>query len=754
MSRSNGTGMLEDGGTSSPRRKQAFSMDRQAPARLAVPTGSSSSSSSSANSSVTVPTASATASGPLGISPLRMSPPSLIMSSAGNRNDDTETNFFKALTDNLRYSTNSPIPHTQFPTPYSSTQDPQGRAKARGRNMGVISEDQQALQQTSMDSSVLENSINAGLYGGVPAVGARNVQGAASRGSRSGSDSSLDTTEPTVDLLQGANSTANATNAPAANTNGETLDDMNLQPSSVLQFGNTFSNEFLLASPEQLKEFLFESPAGFNLFHKTPAKTPLRFVTDSKDMNITLASNSKSTTSSSNLIHLFNSVNNVGGSNDAQDALAQAQAQSQQQGNNNNTNEMTPGALPSGIPDNFLSRTPLGKIDINLMFNQSSANSLSPSKKLSMSLTPYGRRVLNEMGTPFTRSVNYSNSALVDFQRARKDTNSATLMPPQSTATPDKAQQQQRTKKRVLKNKHSLSPLSRAASGAVTGTAAGSVGKLTHVSLGGSTTSKKAKKGKASGKKTLSKGEVVMHGEPVLTKHALSKHARMSGEFQRDDTDADADVYGSSPTTIQLNSSVTKSTSRLDNGRIPNLQNMDLIDERLGTDKLFDVDGRVRVPLSPTPKSYMGGNPLTLDTLKIPELPKMGSFKSDVQETQGTASQNSNGITGSANTNTSAKTKRVRKGKPKKPKFQVFVSSINKFNEPSSFVPMSPKGKKQGSTGSASSKLKRSQSLLVKNTASANVSGPTGAKKAGTPAQPHIQRSSSMSTNDAFYNMY
>ncbi|CAI6901077.1 ANL_collapsed_G0053670.mRNA.1.CDS.1 [Saccharomyces cerevisiae] len=35
----------------------------------------------------------------------------------------------------------------------------------------------------------------------------------------------------------------------------ETLDDINVQPSSVLQFGNSLPSEFLVASPEQFKEF-------------------------------------------------------------------------------------------------------------------------------------------------------------------------------------------------------------------------------------------------------------------------------------------------------------------------------------------------------------------------------------------------------------------------------------------------------------------------------------------------------------------
>lgn len=718
-SSSNGTGT-----SSSPQGKRGLQMNSHAPARLAVPSGSAASASGQ----------------PMGMSimsPLKMSPPSLIMSADrsnsnghGSSNEDTETNFFKALTENLRYSTNSPIPHTQFPTPYSSNQDSQGRTKGMRRNMGVISETQ---QQNSMDSSVLENSINTGFYSGIPSVASgntgRSVHGASSRGSRNSnsSGSSLDTTEPTVDLLQNNNNS----------NDEEPLEDMNLQPSSVLQFGNTFSNEFLLASPEQLKEFLFESPAGFNLFHKTPAKTPLRFVTDSKDMNINLTSTSKS---NSNLIHLFNSVNNT-----ANDAAGESQV----------TNADAAGAsaaaddMAAGMPDNFLSRTPLGKIDINLMFNQSGGplgNSVSPSKKLSMSLTPYGRRVMNEMGTPFTRGVNYSNSALVDFQRARKDTNSATSQQhQQSTATPDKARP---SKKRVLKNKQSLSPLGH-----------NGVGKLTHVNL----SKNRGKGSRMFNNENIQQLHAEAGAQPVLTKYSLYSKAGQDSPHCHDDEfrpdfDRDADVYGSSPTTIQLNSSVTKSVSRLDNNRIPNLQNMDLIDEKLG-DKLFDMDGRVRIPLSPTPKSYVGSNTLNIGTLKIPELPKMGSFKSDAREGNEPNTELAQAQSQSNNAATDfAKIKRVRKLKPKKPKFQVFVSSINKFNEPSSFVPMSPRGKKQGKQAPAknakassgkNASLKRSQSVLVKNSAK------TAQKPSGAVTQPKVKRSASMSGDtNTFYNMY
>lgn len=146
------------------------------------------------------------------------------------------------------------------------------------------------------------------------------------------------------------------------------LPDINEQPSSVLHFGN-FANELLLASPEQFKEFLMESPAGLNFWQQrnTPAKTPLKFVT------------------------------------------------------NNNT-ILSQQPLNNGFPNTITS--PLQNIDVNLMFNSGSASksSLSPPRK-QMSLTPYGRKILNEMGTPFTKMlqpISSNNSALVDFHRARK----------------------------------------------------------------------------------------------------------------------------------------------------------------------------------------------------------------------------------------------------------------------------------------------------------------------------------------------
>ncbi|SMN21621.1 similar to Saccharomyces cerevisiae YOR372C NDD1 Transcriptional activator essential for nuclear division [Maudiozyma saulgeensis] len=673
------------------------------------------------------------------LSPLKMSPPSLILtadhSTEGNDNEDTETNFFQNLTQNLKYSINSPIPHTQFPTPYSSNQDNRNNNRNKkninhntntiNNNTSMLSSESQ--QQHSIDSSVLENSINTGLY-----VGRNSQQPSVNKVSKSGG-SSLNNTEPTVDLM---------------NNDGDTLEDMNMQPSTVLQFGNNFPNEFLLASPEQLKEFLFESPGGFNLFHKTPAKTPLRFVTDSKDMNINLTSNTKSV-SSSNLIHLFTSGNDK---TDDQDKM----------GGNSDFGMMNNGQ------DVFLSRTPLQKIDINLMFNQSNvlSNSVSPSKKISMSLTPYGRRILNEMGTPFTRSLNSTNSALVDFQRARKDINNNSSSNVNGNnelhSTPD--DKENIVKGRQLRNKFTLTPSNK--------------NKNSHAKLTRKNLKKINKKNDKNGNTSNSNNHIQYkdNKNQILkntsnTKLPYEKNNNSYDTFEND-FDGDNNAYGSSPTTIQLNSSVTKSISRLESNRIPNLKNIELIDERLG-DKLFDLNPR-NIPLSPTPKSYTSSNKLNIDTLKIPELPKMGSFKSDSNNpislpanlsdssTQQNNKFNKLSLSNATSTlalsieqrNNSTKVKKVKKTKPKKPKFQVFVSSINKFNEPNSFVPMSPKGNKRDHK-KTNNKLKRTQSLLLKDKKTMNVSHDSNSNtKQGNGKLQKARRSNSMSTNETFHDMF
>lgn len=162
-----------------------------------------------------------------------------------------------------------------------------------------------------------------------------------------------------------ANNTTSAQPISGSGTSSSMLPDINEQPSSVLHFGN-FANEFLLASPEQFKEFLIDSPGGLNFWQQrsTPAKTPLKFVANGSGMPPQ---------------HNLSSLNH--------------------------------------------SASPLQSIDINLMFNSVSKQTASPMRR-QMSLTPYGRRVINEMGTPFTKVLqptSSNNSALVDFHRARKN---------------------------------------------------------------------------------------------------------------------------------------------------------------------------------------------------------------------------------------------------------------------------------------------------------------------------------------------
>ncbi|QLL34139.1 hypothetical protein HG536_0F04650 [Torulaspora globosa] len=449
---------------------------------------------------------------------------------------ESDSNFFRVITENLKYAFHSPLPNTQFPTPYSSNQV----QMSQGANQG--------LQQGGSDnsSSLMENSMLPGLSGA-----------------------------------------ANA--AP-----GEALNDFNMQPSSVLQCGSAFPNEFLLASPEQFKEFLFESPAGFSILHKTPARTPLRFVSGSL----------KDDANSGNLFG-----NPMISSSHGKDA---------------NINKFT--------------QTPLRSIDLNLMFNSNhmAAASSSPSKRVALSLTPYGRKVLHEIGTPYAKTLVSSNSALADFQKARKDVTRLHSSPPTAkkmTKTPPSKPR----KKTVVE---SLS-------------------------------------GKAGSQQTLSK-------ESLNTCEGVQE--------------ADEDCYGSSPTTIQLNSSITKSSGRLSAQRIRVMTRQ--ISESNVDDRLFkeDVEG---LQLSPTPKC----NALSsIETLKIPELPKMGSFKSETPPVPTKTATSKNAA--SSSSSLQSKAGRVKKTTKKQPKFQIIVANAQKFS-----VPTSQKSSKKIAS------LKRSRSMLAEPTA-------------------------------------
>lgn len=448
-----------------------------------------------------------------------------IAGSSAAMEQESDANFFRVISENLKYAFHSPLPNTQFPTPYSSNQI----QMSQGASQGL----QPAGSENS--SSLMENSMLPGLSGG------------------------------------------NA--AP-----GEPLNDLNMQPSSVLQCGNAFPNEFLLASPEQFKEFLFESPAGFSILHKTPAKTPLRFVSGPLKDDV-------------------NSGNLFG----------------------NPTISSSHGKDARG---NKFTQTPLRSIDLNLMFNSNNmaAASSSPSKKMALSLTPYGRKILHEIGTPYAKTLVSSNSALADFQKARKDSNKLHSSPP--------------TGKKMIKTPQSKSRLQ----------------------------------------------------PPDLSKENLNAHGGVR--------EVEEDFYGSSPTTIQLNSSITKSTSRLSATRIPVMARQ--IPESNVDDRLFkeDVEG---LQLSPTPKCNMS----SMDTLRIPELPKMGSFKS---ETPPVPHRTKN--VGSSSSSIPGKAGKVKKTTKKQPKFQIIVANAQKFS-----VPTNQKNSKKVAS------LKRSKSMLTETTTSWTVNG-------------------------------
>ncbi|CCF57481.1 hypothetical protein KAFR_0C04900 [Kazachstania africana CBS 2517] len=472
---------------------------------------------------------------------------------------ESETNFFKVLTENLKYGFDSPVPTTtQFPTPYSNN-----------NNMNQNNLNANYLQsQNTNDSSIVENSM---------------LQ------------------KSTNNHIQFSSAESILNSFPSGNNNN--LNDFNMQPSSVLQFNsnnsdtnsnnntndnghnnptNNFTSEFLLPSPEQLKEFLLDSPAGFNFFHKTPAKTPLKFITE-QELSST----------SSNLVHLFTATGNI---------------------SNDSTN------------NDLDTKTPLKKFDINLMYQLS--NSLSPSKRLSMSLTPYGRRILNDMGTPFNSSKLHNGNALVDFQKAKKNI-------------------EQSSPENLL--------------------------RFTKNTILTKTPNKKLKT------KMINDNDNIQNN---YKKDTPAKKTSYKSNELNDDI-----VYGSSPTTIQLNSSVTKSVSKLD-AKIPNLT----------------VENNLlrRLPLSPTPKSNIS---LISEGLTVPELPKMGSFKSE----------RTLSISSNLSMPNTIKTVKPKKNKAKQPKFQVFVSSIHKFNES---VPVKSKRETAVLLNEATKKnaLKRSKSLNTSNT--------------------------------------
>lgn len=549
---------------------------------------------------------------------------------------DADATFFKVISENLKYAFNSPLPTTQFPTPYSNQthqqqQQPLQQQQSQNSNMNLNQEGsigENGANDAGNDSSLVENSMLAGLPMGI-----------------------------------------------ATGPSGEPLSDMNMQPSSVLQFGNSFSNEFLLASPEQFREFLLDSPAGFNLFHKTPAKTPLRFVTDSKDgRNSNSDENDDNGTSS--IQEDLNGGNSSGGgdlfgivaskNNNSHSTRTNTTVSNSNQGSNSSsddngdTNNMghldgSSGIRPITTTDvigNENTQTPLKSIDLNLMFNSNQLTASSPSKKLSVSLTPYGRRVLNDVGTPYAKNALISsNSALADFQKARKHNVKLQSTPPTT------------------------------------------LGSSNHRSMERNKTASAC-------------GPLYRDHDPLAP--------------PQEENDENG-VYGSSPTTIQLNSSVTKSTIKLEPGRAAPFNKLDSSTNNSGNSnsiggRLF-VNDEDRLPLSPTPKCHNinAGNDNGL--LKIPELPKMGSFKSD---SSSLSSASSNMSHHNSNHNHNSKPGKVKKNTKKQPKFQIIVANTQKFNVPT----MNQRSSKKN-TG-----LKRSQSLLS-NPSASNLSNKSQQRSGG-----------------------
>ncbi|EJS41551.1 ndd1p [Saccharomyces arboricola H-6] len=493
--------------------------------------------------------------------------------------NNADTNFLKVMSE-FKYNFNSPLPTTtQFPTPYSSNQYQQTQDHFANTD---------AQNSSSNESSLVENSILPHHH--------QQVQ---------------QQQQPLGSLVPPAVTRTDTS---------ETLDDVNVQPSSVLQFGTSLPGEFLVASPEQFKEFLLDSPsANFNFFHKTPAKTPLRFVTDSGSAQPSIEQN-------------LNQQQNIFSNVDLNNLLRSS------------------GKTPSSSYTGAFTRTPLSKIDMNLMFNQPLVT--SPSKRFSsLSLTPYGRKILNDVGTPYAKALISSNSALVDFQKARKDisTNTAYLGSINSNNILQRTPLRSNSKKLFIKTPQDA-----------------------------------------------------IKGTSTLTK----------------DNENKPDMYGSSPTTIQLNSSITKSISKLDNPRIPLLASRsDTILDSNVDDQLFDL-GLTRLPLSPTPNcNSLHSSTTGTAALQIPELPKMGSFRSD---TAATSTSNSNTISFKSKPGNNNVKGKIKKNGKKPSKFQIIVANIDQFNQDTSSSSLTSSLNTNPSTGNSNSngtrkranRLKRSQSLL------------------------------------------
>ncbi|CCH61135.1 hypothetical protein TBLA_0E00740 [Henningerozyma blattae CBS 6284] len=562
----------------------------------------------------------------------------------------TDAAFFKVLSENLKYTFNSPLPTTtQFPTPYSSNQinqfqqfnnnsttnnnthnNHQGNMNNNNHNNNNNNNNipmrTNNIGQVSMenDSSLVENSMLPGVSMGVPVLQIDQQL----------NDMDLQPSS-VLQFINNSNIQSQQTN-----TNNNGLNYHNINFNSINTHTNTnnnFSNEFFLASPEQFKDFLLDSPAAMNLFHKTPAKTPLRFYTDNTATN-------SNNNNSSNLLNLNNSNINIStsgllgtdGSNNlfGTNLNKNNSNNNSSSSNNNNTTTTTNNNEKSLKNMNF---TPLRNIDLNLMFNSSNQlNGMmtsSPSKRL-LSLTPYGRKILNELGTPFAKqSGTTSNSALIDFQNLKKE------------------------QQNNLANNFKYSPSINT-----------SIKKLIKTP-----------------NKNLTDNKLSLGNKDDLL--SLPHPSTIDNE---------PDIYGSSPTTIQLNSSATKSTTKLDINKVPNLTNKlkrsgfphhDKPDGIITHTSILDTS---HLSLSPTPKPNMNNHHHTHNNsnhnitttnnsgplLKIPELPKMGSFTSE--QTPVVLKSKPLTINKNISLNTNKNTKKITK-KNVKTKFQIIVSNTKKF---------------------------------------------------------------------------
>lgn len=555
--------------------------------------------------------------------------------------EDLEAHLLHVFSENMKYFA-SPLGNSiqptaggngvkSFPTPYSRVQSSADNSCASNAEVAVAN----GRNGNAGSSPFLDNSILPMNTTMTTALG----EGSATKQLQHGAEPSLDDIN-----LQPSSVFNNALNQqPSVRISGPPGNNVRSQgnghgmlidPNSA---GPQNGNCEFLASPEQLREFLLDSP-NFSLLNnnntKTPAKTPLKFLNSSAQINWDLLNSTSSTK------FLYSNSN----------------------------------------------RTPLRRIDQNVLTFNNMPSSVSPYREKkdalnffgtnSTGLTPFAKR---EIGNDFDPSnIQTSNSALADFQRARKDTMGLSL-----NSTPNVAS--------IRKNKNSFLMKT------------------------------------PNNNKSPSK---------------LSKLGNIPNFTNRDDENKENNIYGSSPTTIQLNSSVTKSPLKIDHSRlniIPSQEQKNLpaknrqlkagkqsdynIDDRLllfdrdsGVLKHDDEDSKLAIPLSPTPISHNKSN-IALDAknrpiLPIPELPKMGSFKSD---SMATAPKVFNTVPNNSQKAMKSKSKdgKVKKKIKKQPKFQIIVSNAHKFNVTKSSTTLQSGAK--GPTNSKKANLQRSASTLTTN---------------------------------------